>query len=112
MPYQEQEEAFVHGRGAARGRRVWVHDVTSSEPAVIFLDGELYLEKVNALLVLKELHGISGVAPPRAVFVSNNGAAARHTDDTCNPDYASFLCDDVVPWVGSTPTRTFPGSAS
>jgi hypothetical protein len=34
-----------------------------------------------------------------AVFVSNNGAAARHSDYVCDTDYGAFLSQDVIPWA-------------
>jgi len=83
------------------GRRVWKLNPESGRPvwAVIFLDAELYLERVNAVPILQRLQESNSIPPLTAVFVSNNCAAARHTDYVCDSDYACFLSEDVVPWA-------------
>jgi iron(III)-enterobactin esterase len=87
--------------GAAVARRVWLLRLASgnASQAAIFLDGELYIERVGAPAVLGTLRRAGRIAPTLAVFVSHVDAAARHADFTCNPDYAAFVAQDVVSWL-------------
>ncbi len=77
-------------------RQVWTQPANTDSPqiAVLFLDAELYIDRVQAPAVMQKEcpHAL-------AVYVSNNGAAARHVDYTCNPAYAKFIVEDVLPWV-------------
>jgi enterochelin esterase-like enzyme len=95
------EEAFVSSAAKPPGRRVWKMRPETEQPfcAAIFLDGELYIERVEAVPVLRQLQASGSIPPMLAVFVSSSSAAARHVDYTCDADYASFLSQDVVPWL-------------
>jgi len=95
------EENFVSSSSKPFGRRIWKLYPESGHPscAVIFLDGELYLEKVKTVQVLRQLHAEKNIPSTMAVFVSSNSPAARHSDYTCDADYATFLAQDVVPWI-------------
>jgi enterochelin esterase-like enzyme len=94
------EESFISGTSKPFGRRIWKLYPESGRPscAAIFLDGELYLEKVKAVL-LRQLEAERNIPPTLAVFVSSCSAAARHSDYTCDADYAAFLSQDLVPWL-------------
>jgi enterochelin esterase family protein len=77
-------------------RKVWTQPAVTGSPQalILFLDAELYIERVQAPEIVQRL------APQAlSVFVSNNGAAARHADYTCNPDYAQFIAEEIIPWV-------------
>jgi enterochelin esterase-like enzyme len=96
------DESFIRSVVKPPGRAVWIHrpDTGQTAGVAIFLDAELYLHRVDARAVLDRLVGSSAIAPMTAVFVSSNGAAARHSDYTCDADYGVFLSQDVIPWVG------------
>lgn len=78
-------------------RTTWTScESRSPTTALIFLDGELYLERVRALEVLRDTRIADAISPYVAIFISNGGAAARHKDFVCCPTYASFIAEDVV----------------
>jgi enterochelin esterase family protein len=95
------EETFVSSVVKSPGRLVWKLGPESGQPAcaVIFLDGELYVENVQAIPVLRQLQASGNIPAILAVFVSSSSAAARHSDYTCDAAYATFLSQDVVPWL-------------
>jgi enterochelin esterase family protein len=77
---------------------VWCLAPPAEQPtaAVLFLDGELYLERVGAADLVRGLQERRAIPPTMAVFLSHGGAAARHDDFICSPDYARFVAYDVV----------------
>lgn len=94
-------EAMFTGPVMQIERKVWTQSANTDVPdtAVIFLDAELYIERMQAPAVMRQ-------ECPQAmvVYVSNKDAAARHEDYTCNPEYAKFVTEDVLPRV----LRTYP----
>ena len=94
-------EYMIRGRAVPIDRKVWTAPAIGERPtaAVVFLDAELYVERVGAVAVVRELQRGGEVPPVTSVFVSNDGAAARHEDFTCRADYATFVAQDVWRWV-------------
>jgi enterochelin esterase family protein len=92
---------FVRSDVKPPGRRLWVLDSNAESPArlFVFLDGELYLEWVCAGDVVRQLQNDARTPPLAAVFVSNNGAAARHSDYVCDADYTWFLAQELLPFL-------------
>jgi len=104
MPNQTSsglEESFVKSVAKPPGRRVWKlrAELGRANWAAIFLDGELYLERVMAVPVLRKLQASGDIPPFLAVFVSSGGDGARHSDYTCDASYGAFISEDVVPWL-------------
>src|SRR4029078_7812381 len=95
------EVSFVNSVAKAPGRRVWILRPESDRPnwTAIFLDGELYLERVKAVSVLRQLEASGDIPPLLEICVSNDSATARHSDYTCDPGYGVFISEDVVPWL-------------
>ncbi|WP_254507095.1 alpha/beta hydrolase [Anatilimnocola floriformis] len=79
-------------------RRVWLAE-TPADTALIFLDAELYLQRVHAIEVLQQLLSDQKIPPVSAAFVSNHSAASRHADYVCSDAYATFIAKDVVGWL-------------
>jgi enterochelin esterase family protein len=100
-PMEPPPEYVIRGRAVPIDRKVWTTPAMGDHPtaAVVFLDAELYVERVGAAAVLHDLQRGGAVPPATGVFVSHNGAAARHEDFTCRADYATFVARDVVRWV-------------
>jgi enterochelin esterase family protein len=95
------EESFISSTSIPFGRRIWKLFPELGRPscATIFLDGELYLEKVMAVPVLRQLQAEKNIPATLAAFVSSDSAAGRHSDYTCDADYARFLSQDLIPWL-------------
>lgn len=88
------ESAFLRNE-----RTVWIRPPRN--PAVrtltIFLDGELYRERVQAVAVLNRLRGV--IADSWFVFVSSAGAEARWIECPCHPPFARFIVKELLPWL-------------
>ena len=97
----DSTEYIVCGRSASLERKIWIVPTAMKRPtlAAVFMDAELYRERVDAAAVIKLLH-LEGHLPPTAsAFVSHHSAAARHTDFTCAAEYTTFIAEDVTAWV-------------
>lgn len=99
QPKESMEEEFVRSDSKPPGRRIWTRRSPVGLPSclLVFLDAELYLERVGAAHVLKQLEDERRIPPVVSVFVSSHGAAARHCDYVCDSAFAHFLSSDLLP---------------
>jgi enterochelin esterase-like enzyme len=58
-------------------RKAWIHRATSGEAkdCLLFLDGELYTERVKAPTILREAEAASALPPVTCVYLPNASAA-------------------------------------
>jgi enterochelin esterase-like enzyme len=98
VPYPGLTERTLRCRSGVFERTVWSLAPPAGQPtaAILFLDGELYLERVGAAVVVRRLLERRAIPPAAAVFLSHGGAAARHEDFVCRPEYARFIAHDLV----------------
>ena len=98
MPYPGLTERSLRCRSGMFERTVWSLSSAAgpARVAILFLDGELYVEKVGAADVVRQLQQRRAIPPAAAVFLSHGGAAARHEDFLCRPDYARFVARNLV----------------
>jgi enterochelin esterase family protein len=98
MPYADLTERTLRCHSGTFERTVWCLAPPAGRPtaAILFLDAELYLERVGAAAVVRRLQGWQVIPPAVAVFLSDGGAAARHEDFVCRPEYARFVAGDLV----------------
>ena len=98
MPYADLTERTLRSQSGMFERTVWSLAPPAGRPtaAILLLDAELYLERVGAAAVVRRLQEWQVVPPAVAVFLSDGGAAARHEDFVCRPEYARFVARDVV----------------
>jgi enterochelin esterase family protein len=85
-------------------RKVWVQPAISgpASDCLIFLDAELYMDRVKAPDIVRDLQ-ITGRLPPVAsIYVSYLNTADRHIDFTCNETYSSFVSTDLCRWIERT----------
>ncbi|MBP6506313.1 MAG: hypothetical protein KA257_02000 [Opitutaceae bacterium] len=83
-------------------RTVWIRrPKLPSAPCnlAIFLDGELYREKVEALSVIGSLEASTSIANTLFVFVSVSTWEARWKECPCNPLFAQFINEELLPWL-------------
>ena len=109
MSYPGLEQTFVPSTAIEAGRTVWefVPERVTSDAALLFLDGEFYLEHVRAVEILKgqwELKTIplvSAFALPTfpAYFVAAEKQTNRVKDFCCNHQFAAFITGDVLPEI-------------
>lgn len=81
-------------------RTIWIREPMASAMAndlIIFLDGELYRERVRATAILDGLKGV--IADSWFVFVSMKSAEDRWIECPCHPPFAHFVVDELLPWL-------------
>ncbi|MHC5010285.1 MAG: alpha/beta hydrolase [Planctomycetota bacterium] len=93
------QETTVRSAALKGTRSVWAEPANDA-PTWLFLDGELYLERVGARDLLEDARGGGRLPPSRCVFVSHGGPMARHDDFTCRPAYGAFLRNELLPHLG------------
>ena len=62
----------------------------------LFLDGELYRNKMKAVPILKALRDRHALT---FAFVDHLNMTAREQDYTCNDQFGRFIGEKVVPWL-------------
>lgn len=81
-------------------RPVWIRaprDPATARHLTIFLDGELYRDRVEAPRLLDELGDT--LADGWFVFVSMCSEEARWRECPCYPPFASFVAEELLPWL-------------
>jgi len=85
-------------------RMVWLQppadgvDVDHAKLAV-FLDGEYYLPHVGAPSIMHTLQKEKALPPMWCAYVAARTQAFRWPESFCNPDFVSFICDELVPTI-------------
>jgi len=82
-------------------RSIWICEpvVPAAENLVIFLDGELYRDRVGAVSVIDGLQG--RIADSWFVFVSAESVESRWRECPCHRPFASFVVGELLPWLES-----------
>jgi enterochelin esterase family protein len=81
-------------------RPAWILPPTvEGTAATLFLDGELYIERVRAVAVVRGLREAGSIPDGPTFFLGTGGGAARHRDFACRPEYADFVAGPVVAWM-------------
>lgn len=94
-------EHYIESSSGTFSRKIWILDPPDGEPdhIAIFLDGELYLERMDAALLIHQLQANEDIPRLACLFISYVDGAARHSDLTCSKEYSDFVTRDVMPWV-------------
>ena len=86
-------------------------------PLVVLFDADLFNTQIPASTILDNLVHAKKIPPTVAILVGNS-AGARTIELACNPAFASFVGDELVPWarrrynVVHDPKRTVVGGIS
>lgn len=83
-------------------RPIWIREPaarTGSNPLVVFLDAELYRERVQADGVIDALNAGSRVADAWYVFVSHESPESRWRECPCHLPFAEFIAEELLPWL-------------
>jgi enterochelin esterase family protein len=65
----------------------------------VFLDAELYLQRIDCLAVIEALTGDGAMPPLNYLFISCGEPENRHIDFTCSDRYSRFIACDVMAWA-------------
>jgi len=75
----------------------------------LFLDGELYLQKMDVLPTLKSILDKGTLPPVTFAFIDHENMKARGEDYTCNEQFGRFITEKVLPWFQSEIPGLQPG---
>jgi enterochelin esterase family protein len=77
-------------------------DYASRGPAydlLLVFDEEAYLDRVPTPVILDNLTAANEIEPTVAVIIGNTSAAGRARELPCNESFASYVAQEIVPWV-------------
>ncbi|HEX4069911.1 MAG TPA: alpha/beta hydrolase-fold protein [Planctomycetaceae bacterium] len=95
-------ESLIHSPLLGNERRVWLQvppDDQSTAAICILLDGEYYVERMDAPAVIDELQRSPTVSPFAVAYVSHVDHATRSKESTCNNRFARFVAEELAPCV-------------
>lgn len=95
------EEHVIQSAHIGADRRVWVHRSEDGDArnCLLFLDGELYRDRVKAPAIIEAASCARVLPSLHAVFVSCVSAKDRQLDYICNPAYAAFVAEEMTAWI-------------
>ncbi len=96
-------QEFNISSSAIRGnRQVWISEPSGdSKILCLFLDAELYLDRVNVLDVINDLTSDEEFPQTTFAFLSYGQPNDRHEDFICNDKFAYFLVHELLDWLAS-----------
>lgn len=65
----------------------------------MFLDGELYRDRLGSPALVEALEAAGEIAPALVVHVSHASLAARWVECPCHPPFARFVLEELMPWL-------------
>ena len=82
-------------------RKAWIHAGASgaAKDCLLFLDGELYIERVKTPELIREAQADRTLPALNCVYLSSVSAANRQVEYTCNERFASFISQDMPRWI-------------
>jgi enterochelin esterase-like enzyme len=97
-----RKKTRTSSRGTHLGnkRTIWIREPERA-PAnlTVFLDAELYRERVGALPLADDLDATGAIDRSLFVFVSMESVAARWLECPCYPPFARFIDEEFFPWL-------------
>jgi enterochelin esterase-like enzyme len=84
-------------------RSVWAREPLGKDGTsrlVVFLDAELYRERIGAHSIIQDLQARGEIADSLVVFVSYESLEARSRECPCHPPFAAFVAEELLPWIG------------
>jgi len=101
--------------GNTRAVDIWVPEqlkaipLDRDVPLAIFFDGKAYQSKVPTPKILHNLISNGKIPPLVAVFIDNPSNKSRVKELPCNPDFADFMAQELLPFVTQKTGRRFRG---
>jgi enterochelin esterase-like enzyme len=83
-------------------RTIWIRrptDGVDAECLVVFLDAELYRDRIGAPQIIDGLQQRRVIPPCLSVFVSYESVASRWIECPCHAPFAGFIDQELLPWV-------------
>lgn len=83
----------------AAPRKAVIHHADEAKSCLLFLDGELYTDRVKGPEVIAAAQVSGSLSPVTCVYLPNLSAADRHEVYTCHERFASFLALEMPRWI-------------
>jgi enterochelin esterase-like enzyme len=84
----------------ANERTIWIREPDRVPTNLtVFLDAELYRDRVGALSLIDQLDGDRVIDNSLFVFVSMESVASRWLECPCYPPFARFIDEEFFPWL-------------
>jgi len=83
-------------------RSIWVREPAQPDRPcrlAIFLDGELYRDRVGAVSLIDALEAEASIANTLILFISMQSIEARWIECPCHPPFADFIHRELLPWL-------------
>lgn len=80
-------------------RKARIHHAEKASACLLFLDGELFTDRVKAPDVIASAQESGSLPPLACVYLSNLSAADRHEVYTCNERFAAFVALEMPRWI-------------
>ena len=105
------EEHTVSGPAKGYSRAIHLLRGPANQPhrLCLFLDGEIYLQKMKVLPVLHDLLDRRVLPPVTFAFLDHLNLTARQQDYTCNDPFSRFIVEKVLPWLQQEVPGLQPG---
>ena len=81
-------------------------------PLVVLLDGFDFHRIVDAPTIVDNLVAAHRIRPPVVAMVENATQLSRFTEYMCNPSFADFLADELLPWLRARHDGVAAGASS
>ena len=81
-------------------------------PLAIFFDGKEYQSRIPVPRIMDNLIRSGKIPATVAVLISNPSHAARRTELPCNPDFADFMAQELLPFVAEKTGLSFSASST
>ena len=83
-------------------RTVWLQRpvfAAQSHATLVLLDGEYYVERMDAPELFAELVESRKIPPVSIIYVSHVNESTRWKESFCNDDFAGFIGEELVRWA-------------
>lgn len=92
-------EHHVSSDSLSAPRKAWLHHAEEARTCLLFLDGELFIDRVKAPEVIAAAQASGSLSALSCVYLPNLSAADRHEVYTCNERFASFVALEMPRWI-------------
>ena len=95
-------QTIVRSARLSNERSVWIQrpaPSVTSHATVLLLDGEYYLERMNAPASFDELQESGRISSITIIYVSHVDPSTRWKESFCNDDFATFVGEELVRWA-------------
>jgi enterochelin esterase-like enzyme len=92
-------EPFIRRDLPSASGQAWIHHAEAARACLIFLDGELYTDRVQAPEAIAAAQQAGTLPPLTCVYLPNRSAEDRHELYTCNDRFASWVALELPRWI-------------